>query len=317
MKKNIFLFMLPLLAACSGDKKPESGGTSFATANLVTPRISVMQAQSPFSGYLEIYPCTANTSTYYGNYFGTIPQRKSIPPTYVIKSGSIDTNSPSTQILLPVGTYNLIYWGQTIPPDTVISYPQASSPALVLGTDLSRQYYGLRPKSTSDTLYWNTPDFVFATQEVHIGEGSIGTNLQRVVSGINITLTSKDGSEIDPAVTSILVTVGSIAQWLNAATGAPSNMTKTVAIPLKFSPSRYSAYNQVMLFPSGTNPLITVILTLENGDVKTYQSNLTSPLQSNNMRNLSITIGEIYSSSSTGNDFEVGDWNESDESIDL
>lgn len=317
MKKGITLFMLPLLlAACSDDNTKEKEW-GHSTAQLVSPRVRITQAQSPFTGYLEIYPCTQGTYTYYGNYRGAIPKRQVFPASYLINAGSIHPEAPSAQLLLPVGTYNLIYWGQTLPPDTVITYPEIHSPALALGADLSQQKYGLRKKTSPDTLYWNTPDYVFATQEIHIGEQNIGTNLQRVVTGLNVILTSKDGKQIDPAIESILVTVGSVAQWLDVTTGEPSDMTKTVAVPLKFSPSRYSAYNRVTFFPTGPDPLLTIVLTLENGDIKTYQSRLTSPLSRNNMRNLTIEIGEIYSSSSTGSDFEIGNWDESDESIDI
>lgn len=48
-----------------------------------------------------------------------------------------------------------------------------------------------------------------------------------------------------------------------------------------------------------------------------YEANLNSRLAVNNLRTLNLNIGEIYSSSLTGNDFEVGNWTESDQIIDL
>ena len=81
MKKTIFLAALTaaIFAGCSSDNPMlavEGGnGNNGGEGNneLISPTVRATvntpdNAQSPMSGILEVYPCQAGTSIYYGNY---------------------------------------------------------------------------------------------------------------------------------------------------------------------------------------------------------------------------------------------------------
>lgn len=312
MKKLFFLIpLLGLLSCCKSDEPHPD-----PQLDLKTLDFSATLSSSPYSGILNVYPCTANSSIYLGNYLGNPPQQTSLPGMYMIVNGAADLDKGHT-VTLPLGTYDMVYWGYRIPADTTVSYPLTITPVIRLGTDLKEQGYTLRPYSRTDTLYYSTEDFVFATKTVNIGIDGIGVRLNRVVAGLSVRIVDKNGEPLNASIDSIRVFVSSVAEQLDLYTAAPSNQTKTVVVPLRFSPSRASAYNTVTLFPSGPDPRILIELTLQNGERKTYVSKLNSRLTMNNLRILTLNIGEIYSSSSTGSDFEVGNWTESDETIDI
>lgn len=271
---------------------------------------------SPFSGILDVYPCKSNSSIYFGNYQGNPPQLTSLPGMYLIALGEANLDKSHTATL-PLGSYDLVYWGYRIPDDTSVSYPATNNPVIRLGVDLKDQGYSLRKYPRTDTLYYSTEDFVYATKTVDIGSDGIGVQLNRVVAGLSVVIKNKDGGVLNASIDSVRVFVSSVAERLDLYTATPTNMTKTVVVPLKFSTNRDSAYNTVTLFPTGPDPRITIELTLQNGELKTYVANLNNRLVVNNLRVLTLNIGEIYSSSSSGNDFEVGNWTESDQTIDI
>ena len=298
--------------ACDHDnKEPESGSPA-----LITPSLRAIELGSPYTGYLDVYPCTASSSLYYGNYRGRPATLSSLPGFYQIDNGEIVANVGSP-ILLPIGTYQMLYWGYTLPSDTVISYPSNRDPSIILGGNLQDQAYSLLSYAQSDTLYYSVHNYTYAVQAVNIGSEGLGAYLQRAVAGLKVVVQTKDGEPFDADIDSIRVMVGTIAQQLDFYTAEPMNTTKTVVVPLRISPSRMCAYNAVTLFPSGATPWVIIELTLLNGDVKTYTSNLSSALTAGNMLTLTFNVGDILSTpTEDGNGFNVHDWNESNQTID-
>lgn len=314
MKKLLFsLLLLGLLPGCESD---EHTCNSRPGPDLRTLNFSATLSTSPYNGILHVYPCAPNSPIYFGNYVGDPPQLSSLPGMYLVVNGTTELDKGHA-VMLPLGSYEFIYWGYQIPADTTVSYPLTNAPVIRRGGDLNEQGYSLRPYSRTDTLYYSTEDFVYATKTVNIGSDGIGVRLNRAVAGLSVRVVDKNGGPLNASIDSIRVFVGSVAERLNLYTAAPSNQTKTVAVPLKFSPNRTSAYNTVTLFPSAADPQLMIELTLQNGDRKTHVAKLNNRLTANNLRILTLDIGEIFSSSSTGSDFEVGNWTESEQTIDI
>lgn len=315
MNKTLLLLASVLLAwGCSKEhtlvpRKPDV---------LATARFAVSDAQTraPFSGFLFIYPCNPNSSVYFGNYRGTPPALSVIQPNYIINNGSI-ADGGRNPVLLPVGPYNFVYWGESTYTDSLYDRPAVKDPSLVLGADLSKKYLSLFPYYP-DTVYHPVFDYAFRVQEGQIGtdRDEIPVQLDRVVAGLVVIVRDKNGTPLDASIDSMLIHVGGIAESLNFYTAQPVNQTKTVLIPLRFSADRSLASNNMaLLFPSAPNPPITVFLLLKSGERKTYTTRLTNPLRPNNRLTVDINIGTIYSSTGSGNDFEVSQWTESNETI--
>ena len=70
-----------------------------------------------------------------------------------------------------------------------------------------------------------------------------------------------------------------------------------------------------MVFPSGNSPLLTIALTLKNGQEKLYRKPLSSPLTAGNRLTLNIVLGKLIVEEGSSNDFEVLSWTESSETI--
>ena len=151
MKKTIFLATLTaaIFAGCSSDNPmlPVEGGNGNnggeGNNELISPAVRATvntpdNAQSPMSGILEVYPCQAGTSIYYGNYVEDV--LTPFPGMYTLKDGNTLGN-PARAISLPVGTYNMIYWGTPKYEEPIYSNPAVKDPQLTLGGDLSQQYF--------------------------------------------------------------------------------------------------------------------------------------------------------------------------------
>lgn len=305
-----------ILTSCSKDDNGPSGNSD----TLVSPALEFANVVSsnPFSGALEVSPCQANGSIYFGNYNadGQLTSRYAF---YTIGQGEIASNvSP---VRLPVGKYNLVYWGVPVnnPADSTYSPVIVDEPSFVIGGDMSLQSYGLRKYSPTDTTYSPVHDYVQAVQSIHIGTDKMAAMLRRVTAGLKVTLTGKDGNPIDGSIQSIRVQVGSVASELNFFTGDPSDFTKTVGFPLTRSTDNKAmgTYSTVMLFPSAPNPMVTLVVTLNNGDEKIYRQNLTNTLSAGRRLTLNATIGEILIEESSTNGFEVTNWTEGTESIEF
>lgn len=318
MKKLIYLVMfLPAIFwSCSKDddkKEPEP-------ADLVSPEFASvsLSTQSPFSGILIVAPAEGDGSIYYGNY-NAAGDLSAIHALYTISRGAIaHSNVP---LRLPVGSYNLVYWGIPLntAADSAYSLVAINEPAYQIGTDMRDMSYRLRPYSPPDTTYYPVYDYVYSVEPLKVGTEKMSTVLARVTAGIRVTLRDKDGGVLNPVIAGVRIQIGSIANSLNYYTAEASDFTKTVSFPLDKSAdgTQMSANSTVMLFPSAANPELTILLTLTNGKVKVYRQPLGNTLSAGTRLTLTASIGEIFVEETTANGFEVTDWKEESENINI
>lgn len=285
--------------------------------DLVTPEVKARMASgsTAFTGLLEVYPCLQNTSTYYGNYRSG--RLMVFNGTYVISDGEVkpDIGLP---IILPVGTYNMLYWGKAQSSEPTYDNVASSGAPLSIGRDLAQQYIGLW-KPSFDTLYYPIYDYVYAVNPVEIGNEHLSASLQRKVAGVKIVLTNKDGKPFDDdIIEDVTVHIGGISEKMNFYTAEPVNPTKTVGINLTLSSDKMQYSNATaMLLPSSESPLLQIFITLKNGAVKIYKQNLSKAFIANEKLTLSLSLNEIFSEESSSGGFDVDKWDESHETIDL
>lgn len=314
MNQFTFSWLLVALVLLNSCKK-ESAGTTPDPGTLVTPRIAALEETTSFSGALEIYPCKAGTTIFYGNYYNS--KLTVFDAMYTISSGSV--YSALRPMTLPVGEYNLVYWGVSqAQQGESFAAGAVRDPSISLNQDLAAQSYTLRKYSDNDdTTYYPVYDFVFATQPVDIGSQDISVSLHRVVAGLTVVLQKDDNTQLDAEIASINVLVGSVSNGLNFATGeATGQPWRTVRFPLTVSDDNMTATNPVvLLFPTAANPPLTVVLTLKDGTTRTYRSTLANTLSANTKLTVTINIGTIFDSETEAGGFQVNQWNEKTETI--
>lgn len=314
MKRLFFLSALAIFVftGCSSDDLTMNNGGE--GDDLVTPEVDVaVNAQGPMTGTLEVFPCSANSSIYYGNYFNGI--LNPIPGMYALANGAV-SGTPVRSILLPVGNYNMLYWGTTQAGEIITSNPRLNGPRLTLGGDLSQQYFSL-VQSSSDTTYLPVVDLAYAVVPTYIGTDKLSAVLKRQTAGLQVIVKNSDNTALDSSIDSMSVRIGGIAEKLNMYTAAPVNQTKTVAFPLTLSADGMQMSNAaVMLFSSAESPLFQLIITLKNGTVKTFKQPLSNPLKINTMLTLTLSIGDLFSEEETGS-FTVDSWEAESENIDI
>lgn len=278
---------------------------------LVTAEMSFTQGENPFGGLLAVYPCQSGSSLYYGNYSNGNISR--VYANYVIAMGSITQSNPP--LTLPIGQYNLIYWGISKAIDVAYENPAVMEPALAIGTDTKDLYFTLR-KNSGDTTYSPTFDYVFNTKQVQLGSGSISVPLRRVVAGLEITVHRGNNTVLDPSIKKIDIMVSDIAFRLNLNNALASDYSKTIAFPLTIDENRKSATNNmVTVFPTIVAPRFAIIATLNNGQQKIYRTTLNNILTAGTNVKLTVGMGEIITEETTGNGFTVSAWNEHSETI--
>lgn len=310
MKKLLFLVLTAaLFIGCSDDDEPCNSKLIDASSF-----IQVTANNKPFDGYLEMFPCNGVNYTYYGNY-----QNNELTPfyaAYLIAGGSIHTSI--RPLILPVGKYDLLYWGVSNPEDTTLYQESVRSPALSVGKDLISESWTLVPYSYGDTLYHPVYDFSHVAKQVSIGTENIAVPLQRAVSAILVTLNAAPGQTFDSSIDTIFAYVGNIANELNFCTAAPSDFTKTIRFPLTIAADRKSAKSYItMVFPSAPDPLFTIRIFLKNGEEKKFSKPLSNQLVANNRLSLLLEGNVIFSETTSSSGFEVNHWTESNEEIDL
>lgn len=317
MKRLVILAFAaaPLFAACSDDNDCPSDHDSETSTTLVTPdlNIKLSSTQNPMTGILEAYPCKEGSATYFGNYVAN----KLTPFTgyYKLRDGEIYGKS-NRFVTLPVGLYNMIYWGTAKPEMPTYSDPAVVEPQLTLGVNLNEQYFGLR-KMLADTTYYPTFDFVYAVRSVDIGVEELSASMQRVVAGLKVIVMNSDNSGLSSTIAGMQVHIGNIAEKLNVYTAEPVNMTRTVAFTLTLSADGTQMSNDaVMLFPSGKSPMLSLFIQLKNGNVKTFRQALAAPLKANNHLTLTLKLGDLFSDQTSGT-FTVDQWKEEHQTIDL
>ncbi len=322
MKKILFgtfsLLLLTSFAACSDDNddKKNDEPEQPETVQLISPRVSARIAdplnQNPFTGILEIYPCLAETSIYYGNY---INNKKTVfNGYYTILDGHIygEYNRP---LKLPIGSYNMVYWGTPKYDEPIYNTPAINEPGITENVDLSSLYFRMR--ANTDGTYMPVYDLVHAVKPANVGQDDLQAALTRVTAGIKIIVKMQDNSEFNPAIAGIQARVGGIAEKMNFYTAEVENTTKIVKFDLERSDNNTVMSNAtVMLFPSADNPPLELIITLADGTKHTLSKNLNSTLSPNTKLTLNIILGAIMSGETPG-DFSIEDWNEVSETIEF
>lgn len=322
--KNLSLTLLGLLTmllyapSCSDDKSDSSSDNNDEPAlALITPRIDVRMAdplnQNPFTGILEVYPCTDTSSLFYGNYING--KRTTFYGYYTIVNGIV-YGDYNRELHLPTGYYNMVYWGTPKYDEPIHNAPQIVSPGLTEGSDLSQLYFALRPFS-SDTTYSPVYDLVHAVKVAHIGTEGLQTTLTRIGAGLKVVVSQADDTTFPSEVTGIKAFIGDIAEKVNFYTGEAINMTKTVSFDLQLAADSLTYSNAtVMLFPSAPNPPMTLAITLADGSVHTLTQNLGATLAPNTRLTLNLVIGQIIPGTDPGN-ITIEDWNEESETIEF
>lgn len=312
MKTKIFsaFCLIASMFSCSKDCDiPENESQD----NLVSPRITAMvndeTGYSPLTGILEVYPCESNSSIYYGNYVNG--ELGPFNGYYRILEGHI-FGDYNRVLSLPDNFYNFVYWGTPKYEEPIYSKPQISSPGLVVGADLSKLYFTLR--ENDDKTCAPVYDLVFAQKETHTSD-DFKAELKRAVAGLKVTVKNSSNGTFSSNIKSMEIHVGSIAEKLNFYTAQPENQTKTVKFELARSVDDTEMTNAtVMLFPSAPNPLIKLVITMQDGTTKVLSKNIENTLSANTKLNLNITIKETIINNNTG-DFSIQNWNEVSEDI--
>lgn len=318
--KNFLLAAFGLLFLAASCVKEDGGKNNnddqISEASLVEPEINVQMAeplsQQAFSGALEIYPCNNGSSIYFGNYIsGKLSVFNGF---YMIVDGNV-SGQYNRELHLPIGDYNMVYWGTPKYDEPIHNAPQIVSPGLSEGADLSKLYFTLR--SIGNELYSPVYDLVYAVKPAHIGTDALQASLTRISAGLKVIVKQSDGSAFTQDITSVKVNIGNIAEKVNFYTAQAENMTKTIQFELARSEDGLSYQNAtVMLFPSAENPPLELIITLQDGTVFRLQENLTSTLSSNTRLTLNISVGKILPDGNPG-DFTYDQWHESNENIDF
>ena len=315
MKKLLFLATLALLAVgCDDD--PATGGEE--TTELVAPALYMdvitSDGNKPFTGVLSIAPCMDGTSIYYGNYVDS--KLSPFYGYYFVQNGELYTSDSNRELYLPVGNYEMVYWGTPKYEEPIYAYPAVREPAYSIGGDMDQQDFTLLKMSDSDA-YYPTYDLVFACHSVKVGTEDLDTALKRVVAGLKIILKDKDGQVLSTEITNVEVRVTNIYEKLNAYTAEPHGNPCTVAFPLVRSTDGLQMSNGiVMLFPSVGIPELQLNISLADGQVKHINQQLKQPLEANNKLTLTISIGDIFEEETSGS-VTVDEWNENHEEIDV
>lgn len=321
MKRILFgttaLILLTTLAtSCDDDDKTTDEPTQPETVQLITPevraRISDPLNQNPFSGILEIYPCYPETSTYYGNY---INGKKTVFNGYYVVLDGHTYGEYNRPLKLPVGTYNMVYWGTPKYDEPIYNTPAINQPGITEEADLSTLYFKLR--ANTDGTYMPVYDLVHAVKPANIGQEDLQAALTRVTAGIKIIARMQNNAQFNSAITGIQARIGGIAEKINFYTAEVENTTKVVKFNLERSDDNTIMSNAtVMLFPSAPNPPLELIITLADGTQYTLSKTLSSTLSPNTKLSLNIILGEIMSGENPG-DFSIEDWNEESETIEF
>ena len=315
MKKLVLLSLLiPIFSACSDD---ECGSGNVSVLELVSPKLFAdLPIDNPMTGALSVYPCLENSSVYFGNY-NKDGALSPIQGFYVTQNGFADVGGPAVR--LPVGTYNMVYWGLPVVTTPTYDSPAVVDPPVPIGWDLSTLYYGLRKHSTvSDTTYYPTHDYALAVAPVNIGSEDLKAALQRKSSAINVIVQNKDNSAFAANISSMWVHLGGISEKINFYTGEPTNVYRTVEFPLLSSENNTKRIsNTVFVFPSSPSPLFQLFIQLNNNQVKVYRQKLSEALVAGSKLTLTLTLNEVMSEENEVGEFTVNDWTENTEAIEV
>ena len=274
MKKLLFWATLALLAVgCDDDSATGGEETTELIAPALYMDVVTSDGNKPFTGVLSIAPCTEGTSIYYGNYVNS--KLSPFYGYYFVQNGELYDSDSNRELYLPVGNYEMVYWGTPKYEEPIYAYPAVREPAYSIGGDMAQQDFTLLKMSDSDA-YYPTYDLVFACHSVKVG--------------------TED-------------------EKLNAYTAEPHGNPCTVAFPLVRSTDGLQMSNGiVMMFPSVGIPELQLNISLADGQIKHINQQLKQPLEANNKLTLTISIGDIFEEETSGS-VTVDEWNENHEEM--
>lgn len=316
MKKLLSAFILAAtVASCSTDDTPFD---DTVTPELVSPaffmQVSTANGAQPFTGVVTISPLTNGTLQYFGNYVN-----RNLTPFsgyYFVKNGTLYEDKKNLELTLPLGTYDMVYWGTPKYEEPIYANPALREPSYSIGGDMSAQAFSLL-QIPGDTTYYPTYDLAYAKRPVNVGTDDLDVALQRVVAGLKIIIKDRNDEMLHSGISEVDVRVTNIASQLNFATALPQGEPRTVSFPLVRSMDGKQMTNGiVMLFPSIGTPELQVSIKLQDGHVKSFKQMLEAPLQANTKLTLTLTVGKIFDEETSG-DFTLEDWNETSEEIDV
>ena len=315
MKKLLFWATLALLAVGCDDDSASNGGEN---TDLIAPALYMNvvtgDGDKPFTGVLSIAPCTEGTSIYYGNYVNS--KLSPFYGYYFVQNGELYASDSNRELYLPLGNYEMLYWGTPKYEEPIYAYPAVREPTYNIGGDLAQQDFSLLKMSDTDA-YYPTYDLVFACHRVTVGAEDLDAALKRVVAGLKVALKDKDNQVLSTEITNVEVRVTNIYEKLNAYTAEPHGDPCTVSFPLVRSTDGLQMSNGiVMLFPSAGIPELQLNISLADGQVKHISQQLKQPLEANNKLTLTISIGDIFEEEGSGS-ITVDEWNENHEEIDV
>ena len=315
MKKLLFLSTLALLAVgCDDDSASNGGENTELIAPALYMNVVTGDGDKPFTGVLSIAPCTEGTSIYYGNYVNS--KLSPFYGYYFVQNGELYASDSNRELYLPLGNYEMLYWGTPKYEEPIYAYPAVREPTYNIGGDLAQQDFSLLKMSDTDA-YYPTYDLVFACHRVTVGAEDLDAALKRVVAGLKVVLKDKDNQVLSTEITNVEVRVTNIYEKLNAYTAEPHGDPCTVSFPLVRSTDGLQMSNGiVMLFPSAGIPELQLNISLADGQVKHISQQLKQPLEANNKLTLTISIGDIFEEEGSGS-ITVDEWNENHEEIDV
>jgi len=315
MKKLLFLSTLALLAVgCDDDSASNGGENTELIAPALYMNVVTGDGDKPFTGVLSIAPCTEGTSIYYGNYVNS--KLSPFYGYYFVQNGELYASDSNRELYLPLGNYEMLYWGTPKYEEPIYAYPAVREPTYNIGGDLAQQDFSLLKMSDTDA-YYPTYDLVFACHRVTVGAEDLDAALKRVVAGLKVILKDKDNQVLSTEITNVEVRVTNIYEKLNAYTAEPHGDPCTVSFPLVRSTDGLQMSNGiVMLFPSAGIPELQLNISLADGQVKHISQQLKQPLEANNKLTLTISIGDIFEEEGSGS-ITVDEWNENHEEIDV
>lgn len=315
MKKLLFLATLALLAVgCDDDSASNGGENTELIAPALYMNVVTGDGDKPFTGVLSIAPCTEGTSIYYGNYVNS--KLSPFYGYYFVQNGELYASDSNRELYLPLGNYEMLYWGTPKYEEPIYAYPAVREPTYNIGGDLAQQDFSLLKMSDTDA-YYPTYDLVFACHRVTVGAEDLDAALKRVVAGLKVVLKDKDNQVLSTEITNVEVRVTNIYEKLNAYTAEPHGDPCTVSFPLVRSTDGLQMSNGiVMLFPSAGIPELQLNISLADGQVKHISQQLKQPLEANNKLTLTISIGDIFEEEGSGS-ITVDEWNENHEEIDV
>ena len=315
MKKLLFWATLALLAVgCDDDSASNGGENTELIAPALYMNVVTGDGDKPFTGVLSIAPCTEGTSIYYGNYVNS--KLSPFYGYYFVQNGELYASDSNRELYLPLGNYEMLYWGTPKYEEPIYAYPAVREPTYNIGGDLAQQDFSLLKMSDTDA-YYPTYDLVFACHRVTVGAEDLDAALKRVVAGLKVLLKDKDNQVLSTEITNVEVRVTNIYEKLNAYTAEPHGDPCTVSFPLVRSTDGLQMSNGiVMLFPSAGIPELQLNISLADGQVKHISQQLKQPLEANNKLTLTISIGDIFEEEGSGI-ITVDEWNENHEEIDV